>query len=267
MNRIASLSLLTVVTLGISLSYPAGAESRSWRSANGNRSFRAEFVSSDGKTVVLRRLDGKSVTVALGNLHPADRAWLQDRLKKSEARAHGGLRGACFDTLSYGDDRKTVARKLGESLVVTKSLDDRLVGRTGLNGIYQTTVGDAPYELFFHWTEDDELQEVTLRSKTVGQLEYDKSLRKTWAELVALLREHHGEPVQATGYPPQQELGEGKLLGSHLWHTADRRSILLCTGQEGAGYLVSIRFSAELIPPNVLTEDKLEPSPGKKAGD
>ena len=265
MKRFSTPFLSVVVALSILLPVPTAAESRSWRSANGNRSFRAEFVSSDGTSVVLRRLDQQTVTVAVRNLHASDQAWLRDHLQRSEARLLGGLQGTCFDTLSYGDGRNTVEKKLSKSQVVSKSLDDSLVGRTGLNGIYQTTVGGDPYELFFHWTKGDELQEVTLRSRTVGQPEYDKSLKQTWKGLISLLRKHHGEPVQTTEYPPRQELEEGRLLGSHLWHTPDRHSILLSTGREGAGYLVSIRFSAELIPPNVLTEDNPEPPPGKKA--
>ncbi len=255
MNRLTILFILALVLMaGTRLA----AESRSWRSVSGNRSFRAEFVSSDGSIVVLRRLDKKTVTVAWENLHPSDRAWVRERLRKTAAKAHGGLRGSCFDNLAYGDNRRTVEKKLKESLVAIKSLDDRLVGRTGLNGIYQTTIATEPYELFFHWTDKDALQEVTLRSRTVGQIDYGKTLKKTWTSLISLLQEHHGKPVQATGYPPQEELQEGKLLGSHLWHTPDKHSILLSTGREGAGYLVSIRFSAALIPPNRLLETQEE---------
>ncbi|MED5417489.1 MAG: hypothetical protein VYA27_02245, partial [Verrucomicrobiota bacterium] len=101
-------------------------------------------------------------------------------------------------------------------------------------------------------------QEVTLRSRTVAQIDYGKTLKKTWTSLISLLQEHHGNPVQTTGYPPQEKLQEGKLLGSHLWHTPDKHSILLSTGREGAGYLVSIRFSAALIPPNRLLETQEE---------
>ena len=77
--------------------------------------------------------------MAWENLHPSDRAWIRERLRKTAAKAQGGLKGSCFDNLAYGDNRRTVEKKLKESLVTSKSLDDRLVGRTGLNGIYQTT--------------------------------------------------------------------------------------------------------------------------------
>ena len=251
MTRLATLSIMA---LSLVVGSRLAAESRSWRSANGNRSFRADFVSSDGTSVVLRRLDRKTVTVALKNLHTRDRDWVREQLNKNEAKAHGGLKGGCFDTLAYGDNRRTVEKKLKASLVASKSLDDRLTGRTGLNGIYQTSIADEPYELFFHWTGKDELQEVTLRSRAVTQTDYGKTLRKTWTSLISLLKKHHGNPVQTTGYPPQEELQEGDLLGSHLWHTPDKHSILLCTGREGADYLVAIRFRVELIPPNRLRD-------------
>ena len=251
MNRLATFFILA---LALMVGNRLVAESRSWRSASGNRSFRAEFLSSDGSSVVLRRLDKKIVTVAWENLHPSDRAWVRERLRKTAAKVHGGLKGSCFDNLAYGDNRRTVEKKLKESLVASKSLDDRLTGRTGLNGIYQTTIAAEPYELFFHWTDKDELQEVTLRSRTVTQIDYGKTLRKTWINLISLLKKHHGNPVQTTGYPPQEELQEGNLLGSHLWHTPDKHSILLCTGREGADYLVAIRFRVELIPPNRLRD-------------
>ncbi len=251
MTRLATLSIMA---LSLVVGSRLAAESRSWRSANGNRSFRADFVSSDGTSVVLRRLDRKTVTVALKNLHTRDRDWVREQLNKNEAKAHGGLKGGCFDTLAYGDNRRTVEKKLKASLVASKSLDDRLTGRTGLNGIYQTSIADEPYELFFHWTGKDELQEVTLRSRAVTQTDYGKTLRKTWTSLISLLKKHHGNPVQTTGYPPQEELQEGNLLGSHLWHTPDKHSILLCTGREGADYLVAIRFRVELIPPNRLRD-------------
>ena len=266
MDRLSFFVLIGAGALGMVLSPPAGAESRSWRSASGNRSFRAEFVSSDGKRVVLRRLDGKSVTVALANLHASDRAWLRNHLKKKEVKAPGGLQGECFDTLSYGDGRKTVERKLEGSLVATKTLDDRLVGRTGLNGIYKTRIGKDSYEIFFHWTENDKLQEVTLRSRTVGQAEYNKALKETWTNLISLLRRHHGAPVQVSQYPNQQLLGDGKLLGTHLWHTPNQHSILLCTGRERTGYLVSIRFSADLIPPNNLENNSPPAVPEDEEG-
>ncbi|HBM79040.1 MAG TPA: hypothetical protein DD438_13100 [Verrucomicrobiales bacterium] len=251
MTRITALTTLQMILLGGMLLH---AESRSWRSANGNQSFRAEFISSDGSSVLLRKPNRKTVTVALNNLHSSDRDWVRQYLKRNQARAEARITGDCFDTLTYGDGRAVVETKLRGSPVVSKTLDGELVGRTGLNGIYHTSVAGEEYRLFFEWSDDNELREVTLRGKSAASVEYAKGLRQQWQGLVSSLRSSHGSPVQATGYPPPEELTGGKLLGSHLWHTENGHSILLCTGQEKGEYLVAVRFAANKIPPNVLLE-------------
>lgn len=251
MNRIPPLTAVYLILLGGILLH---AEDRSWRSANGNQSFRAEFVSSDGSSVLLRKPDRNTVTVALSNLHPSDRDWVKQYLKRNQAKPEAEIAGACFDRLTYGDNRATVTQKLRDSPSVSKTLDDRLVGRTGLNGIYRTSVAGEEYHLFFQWSDKDELQEVTLRGKSAASAEYAKSLQKQWMGLVSKLTASHGSPLQASLYPSREELSDGQLLGSHLWHTADEHSILLCTGQAKDEYLVAVRFAAEKIPPKVLEE-------------
>ena len=135
-----------------------------------------------------------------------------------------------------------------------------------MNGIYRTTVAGEQFNLFFQWSGNDELREVTLRGESSSSLDYDKGLRKRWQSLLSKLARSHGSPVQATRYPPREELTDGQLLGSHLWHTENGHSILLCTGQEKDKYLVAVRFSADRIPPNVLPELPAEtpaaPPPG-----
>jgi hypothetical protein len=251
MTRITALTTLQMILLGGVLLH---AESRSWRSANGNQSFRAEFISSDGSSVLLRKPDRKTVTVALNNLHSSDRDWVRQYLKRNQAKPEARITGDCFDTLTYGDGRAAVEKKLRDSPVVSKTLDEQLIGRTGLNGIYHTSVAGEEYQLFFEWSDDDELREVTLRGKSASSVEYAKGLRKQWQGLVSSLTSSHGSPVQATGYPPAEDLTVGQLLGSHLWHTENGHSILLCTGQEKGEYLVAVRFAANKIPPNVLQE-------------
>lgn len=262
-TRIATLTAFHMVLLGGMLPH---AEGRSWRSMNGNQSFRAVFVSSNGVSVVLRTPDRRTVTVALKNLHSSDRAWVRQHLKKTLPPAEAGVTGPCFDSLAYGDTRATVEKKLRESPAVSKTLDDQLIGRTGLNGIYRTTVAGEQFNLFFQWSGNDELREVTLRGESSSSLDYDKGLRKRWQSLLSKLARSHGSPVQATRYPPREELTGGQLLGSHLWHTENGHSILLCTGQEKDNYLVAVRFSADRIPPNVLpelpAETPADPPPG-----
>ena len=257
MNWVISLSAVYLILLG---GIRLQAEDRSWRSANGNQSFRAEFLSSDGSSVLLRKPDRKTVTVALNNLHPSDRDWVKQYLERNTAKPEVEIAGTCFDRLTFGDSRAVVAKKLRESPSVSKTLDHRLVGRTGLNGIYRTTVDGKEYQLFFQWSDHDELMEVTLRGKRTTSAEYAKGLREQWLGLLSKLTGSHGSPVQATSYPSREELSDGRLLGSHLWHTPDGPSILLCTGQAKGEYLVTVRFTAETISPKVLEEIPAEKS-------
>ncbi|NIP95181.1 MAG: hypothetical protein GWO24_17725, partial [Akkermansiaceae bacterium] len=172
------------------------------------------------------------------------------------------LEGTGFDTLAFGDSRRTVEAKLAKSGRVSASLDQRFRGRTGLNGVYQTTIQGDRYLLFFDWTGEDALREVTLRSGAVPASEYGSALQGKWTALAALLRKLHGNPVQQTSFPAQDDLEDGRLVGSHLWHIGKRHSILLSTGLEKSGYVVAIRFTTGLIPPNqLLVRDPKSPDP------
>lgn len=240
------------------LTLPVLAEIRSWRSANGNRSFRAEFVSSDGKSVKLRRSDNKVVTVALTKLHRDDRAWVRKKLAlaKAEEGDPTVLEGAAFGTLAFGDNRTTASAKLKKMPGVKAKVDERLQGRTGLNGIYQTNLNKAPYDLYFDWTKEGELREVTLRSQAFLKLQYETDLKSRWGSLVELLTKVHGKPVQATLIPMPDELKNGELLGTHLWHLEKKHSVLLTVGKDGATYVVAIRRGAELIPHNAIPAEE-----------
>lgn len=236
------------------LALPVFAESRSWRSANGNRSFRAEFVSSDGASVKLRRTGNKIVTVALDKLHRDDRAWIKKRLQAAKAEEGDPtvLEGAAFGTLAFGDDRTVASAKLKKMAGVKAKVDERLQGRTGLNGIYQTNLNKAPYDLYFDWTKEGGLREVTLRSQAYLKVSYETDLKSRWESLIELLTTVHGAPVQATTIPMPDELKNGELLGTHLWHLEKRHSVLLTVGKDGATFVVAIRRAAELIPPNAI---------------
>tara|TARA_R110002073_G_scaffold80260_7_gene193445 strand:+ start:1888 stop:5664 length:3777 start_codon:yes stop_codon:yes gene_type:complete len=58
-------------------SLDSGRAVRTWRSADGKYSVRAEFVSSDGQNVVLRRTDGTETRVPLEKLHAEDRRTIE----------------------------------------------------------------------------------------------------------------------------------------------------------------------------------------------
>ena len=92
--------LLTIALLLTAL--PTWAGTRSWRSTTGNQSFRAEFVSSDGVRVTLKRADNRIITFPLSKLHLDDRAWIKQQRQPAGSGATSQQpvpKGAAFDTL------------------------------------------------------------------------------------------------------------------------------------------------------------------------
>ncbi|MGE9268823.1 MAG: SHD1 domain-containing protein [Verrucomicrobiales bacterium] len=224
------------------------AETRTWRDRSGERSFEAEYVSHDEENVTLKR-QGEEITFAITKLHPADAAWLRKLNKEGEEVSQG----SAFDSLNFGDSRETVEKKLAASKVVKSGVDSGLFGRTGLNGVYQTTqkIGGLPCYLYFGWDGTQCLKEVTLRSETVDESSYDSSVKATWSEMIDLLKTLYGKPMSAATYPSAHQLEEGAFLGSHLWRTPEGNSVLMGTGNERGKYGVVVRFTTEKIEPVV----------------
>ena len=242
--------LLLLLVLASSMAAPAAM--RAWRNLEGTRSFQAEYLSSDGARVTLKRRDGRIITLSIRKLHTGDQAWVRSNVAPKDLAADAPPpKGAAFDQLEFGDDRNTVEKKLKVSLFVTSAGDGIFLGRTGLNGIYKTkaTIGGLHCFLFFDWHKSGGLREVTLQTQPVSKGQYITSLRGNWAELIDLLGKLHGRPVQAAGFPDVDELQDGAILGSHLWYTEEGHSVILGTGQEGSGYNVVVRITSERIRP------------------
>lgn len=243
---------IPLILLLLLTAFPAPAAMRAWRSADGARTFNAEFLYSDGVHVTLKRGDGRILTFAMAKLHPEDQAWVRENIDPGELAPNAPPpKGAAFDQLEFGDDRTEVEKKLKASSLVTVGLDASLLGRTGLNGVYKTTqtIGGLHCYLFFDWTSGGGLREVSLQTQPVSKGQYITSLRGNWTELVELLSKLHGNPEQAAGFPAADDLQDGLILGSHLWYTEDGHSVILGTGQEGTGYNVVVRITSERIKP------------------
>lgn len=248
----------------------APAAMRAWRNAEGTKSFHAEYLSSDGSRVTLKRRDGRIITLAIRTLHHNDREWVRSNIDPKDLAADAPPpKGAAFDQLEFGDDRNTVQKKLDASALVTSAGNGIFLGRTGLNGIYKTkaTIGGLHCYLFFDWHKSGGLREVTLQTQPVSKGSYVTSLRGNWSELIDLLNKLHGRPVQGADFPEVAELQDGAILGSHLWYTEEGHSVILGTGQEGLNYNVIVRITSERIRPVPIgtrppgTEDPNSPLP------
>lgn len=263
---IAMFRSLTLATLLLVFASACPAEAREWRSSDGARTFTADFVSTDGTRVTLKRSDGRIITFSLSKLHPDDQAWILTRQRPRSQRAGGSPppdpQGAAFGDLEFGDSRGEVQEKLEKSALVEASVSETFFGRTGLNGVYRTkaTIGGLKCYLYFDWTKGGSLREVTLQTQPKPASSY-ASLQANWNELIDLLNKLHGKPVQSSTYPPRGDLQDGLILGSHLWRTEEGHSVILGTGQERDQYNVVVRITSEVINPVPLSGGSEAPAP------
>lgn len=223
---------------------------RTWRNRDGSKSFSGCLVSRGADEVTIRRTDGHSFTIAIASLHDDDRRWLERRAR-AESEAELQPAGAVFDTIRFGDTRHEVEAKLRESKLVEATVEETLFGRFGMNGTYRTCkpVGELHCELFFDWTDDHLLREVTLQTEGQPRERYPVLLRTTWSDLGLLLTNLHGQPRQAAAYPPVESLTDGTFLASHLWHLPGGGTAMLGTARQNGLYQVLVRFTQERIEP------------------
>lgn len=238
------LPLFFIATLAL-----ASAEVRSWKSADGTRSFDAEYISQDAQSVVLRRArDRKVITVPITGLHASDRAWLTAHAAKPAA---GYDDAAVFDTLHFGDTRAVVEKKLRASRQVEMTVEEALLGRFGLNGSFRTRqkIGGLACTLSFGWTDEGGLKEVTLQTDPQPVSSYPSTLKSTWEELANLMTVLHGQPVQAGAYPASPSLQDGMFIPSHLWKIKPSGSAVLGTARDGKQYIVVVRLTDRQVKP------------------
>lgn len=238
--------LLLFITLssGINLS---SAAPRTWSDSSGSRTFTAEYVSHDNENVTVKYADGSEKTFAQNILHAKDISWL----KRLNAEKNESSLGTAFDSLSFGDSRAVVEEKLAASKFVTTKIEKAFMGRTGLNGVYETTkkIGNLACFLYFDWDESGNLKEVTLHSETVDSALYDTSLKSTWSEMIDLINILHGKAVSASSYPSAKNLEDGGILSSHLWRTKEGNSVLMGTGCEKGKFDVIVRITTDKVEP------------------
>lgn len=229
---------------------PLLAESRTWTKADASASFEGEYISHTSQKVSIRRADGKEFTVDMGALHADDLAWIKSRDKPTktlpEPPAH-----AAFDTLCFGDDRETVQSKLLASDTVEPIVEAKFLGRLGLNGSFRTRkkVGELSCLLYFGWSADGGLKEITLQTESCEAAAYPETIKSTWIELDQLMTDLHGKPLQAAAYPKATDLPDGGFLGTHLWRLADGGSAMLGTAREGSKFQTAVKFTSERLEP------------------
>jgi hypothetical protein len=224
------------------------AAPRSWKSSDG-RSVDGEFVKRDTTSVTVRRADKSEVTIQLDQLDANDRTWLNVNhpLPGQEAPPQA----AVFDELCFGDDREQVLKKLKASKFVEMTTDETFIGRTGLNGIFRTRkkVGGMDVSLYFDWTDDNKLKEITLQTDTLNASDIDAKLVPCWKQFIMLLTTLLGKPLHGDDELHTSSIHEGSFSPTHLWKLETPGSAALGLAKERGKYQVVVRYTQKEIKP------------------
>jgi len=252
---VASLLFLTVP--------PLLAETHIWRNADGTKSIEAGFVKRDSGSVTVLRKDRREVTIPFENLHREDREWLDARHPLPAVEPPPVARHV-FDTLEFGNSRAQVTEKLKASPLVEMSLPETMLARTGLNGVFHTQrkVGGLESSLYFDWSDDGGLKDVTLRTATITGDEIEARLRPCWMAYIEILTSQHGPPVQANDKLGIASIQDQSMSATHLWKLEHGGSVMLGAAREGDGYQIAVRFTTEDVQPVIIPA----PAPPAPAG-
>lgn len=230
----------------------ASASPRSWRTSDGTKSIDAELISADESSVTLLRSDGKTFVLQRSQLHADDIDYL-NRLPASGtsvAKSSAAMdETAVFDTLHFGDSIKEVEDQLAKSALVELTVDHSYLARVGLNGSYRTKqkIGGLPCLLFFDWSAENTLNEITLQTQPQKIEAYDDQLKSTWRELEQLMTTLHGNPLQSAAMPAASMLKNDMALSTHLWKIQQGGSALLGFSKGPTGYSVYVRLTTQRI--------------------
>lgn len=154
-----------------------------------------------------------------------------------------------YGSLEFGDSRETVTKKLKVSELVEQTLDSTFFGRTGLNGVFKckAKLAGLTYHLYFGWSENGGLNEITLRSNGIPLSEYNNSLKDAWSEANSLFTKVYNKPAQNAKYPTQQDFKENDIMISHVWYKGSSQSILIGPGIKKGKCFLAIRFVNERV--------------------
>lgn len=160
------------------------------------------------------------------------------------------LAGGVYENLNYGDSQETVTKKLMECPRIENTVPETMFGRVGLNGTFKlkNTLNGLSFSLYFDWDDKGALKEVTLRSEPIKAAEYNSRLQSHFKATAQLMSQIYGKPVMSNAQPPRQQVEEGSIINSHLWHPPEG-SLLLGIANTKGEYHVSIRYTSTRIEP------------------
>lgn len=254
------MTVKTAFALLLASAFHLHAAPRPWKSEDGQRSFQGDFLARNDSNVTIRRsADGREVTLALGQLHPDDRTWVNANHPAAgtgtpDDNSAAPDESAVFDQLVFGDNREQVLTKLKASKFVEMTTDETFIGRSGLNGVFRTRqqIGGLHAMLYFDWTDDNQLKEITLQTDPLPASELPTHLVPCWTDFIALLTTLHGQPIVADKQLHLSSIPDGSFLPTHLWKLEKTGSAQLGAARDGDKYQIVVRFTKEEIKPVAL---------------
>jgi len=247
------MSIKPILALLLSSALLAAAPPREWKSADGSKSFQGEYLKRDEKSVTVRRIgDTKETLIPLDKLYPEDRKWVD----ATHPLAGVGMpdASAVFDELSFGDNREAVLKKLKASKFVEMTTDETFIGRSGLNGVFRTRrkIGGQFASLYFDWTGDNQLKEITLQTDPLPSTEVTTQIVPCWKSFIGLMNTLYGQPIVGDKELHVSSIQDGALSSTHLWKLEQGGSALLGASKDGTKYQVVVRFTKEEVKPVVV---------------
>lgn len=158
--------------------------------------------------------------------------------------------GDIYENLRYGDTRDQVTAKLMKCPRVEGTIDKSLLSRVGLNGTFKlkSTLAELNFSLFFGWTDQDGLKEITLQSEPVSASQYNGKLKNAFRQAADLISRVYGKPELANEMPVSSSIEIDAILNSYLWQL-DEGSLMLGIAHSTKGYHISIRYTQQRIEP------------------
>jgi hypothetical protein len=249
-----SITVKLIAITSIALATALCTHAKTWRNAQGTKSFEGEFVSRTDKDVIIRQAKNKNITVALDKLHEDDRFWLDCNHPSSTKVASNPA--AIFDQLIFGDNRKQVEEKLKAGNFAKLTVDETFLGRSGLNGVFRTTekIGGLDASLYFEWKNEDSLSEINLHTDPQPIEKAAQSLVPCWKEFAKLLSNLYGKPSISAPELNITSVPDGAYQPTHLWNLGPQSSVTLGASREGDKLLIVCRFSEKKSNPVEISE-------------
>lgn len=233
---------LAVFLFGI---FVAHAETRDWRSADGSKSFRGEFVKQIGDKVTIRNEAGKELTFPTAKLHADDLQWLKDQSLKAAVQA------GVFGGIRFGETEAQLFERLKTNphvIMPNRGKESDNLSLALLDVKTKMKPGGAPASVSFTWSIENnvnKLYSIDITCEPEELKNYDAKLRKSHDEMTELLISIHGKPATTAPFPPRESVKENIISPTSTWTFADHSSLEVGVGllQDGQ-YVAASRFSA-----------------------